>query len=338
MSTPTERTTGSTEVKHPDGKGIGLWLKLALVLLGIVLLALLPQVLSRYYIILMMPFFAYSIALLGLNLLFGYTGLISFGHALFIGVGAYSAAFLMRDGGLEYMEPLILLSLLGAVIVAVPVGLLAVRYIGIYFGLLTLAFGMLFYSFLLTFYSITSGDQGIRVEKPILLGFIDTTGIDYLTGRFYYYCLGLLVVMALVMWRIVKSPFGLTLRCVRDNSVKAESLGIGVYRYRFYAFLISAIYGGVAGVILAVSVGQVDPTMSYWTSSGNLVFMTLLGGFTSFFGPIVGAGAFILLQDQVMSLWEYWRLVFGAILALIVIFAPSGLMGLLTMGWKKVVR
>lgn len=341
-ATDTDKTGLDSEPTGLDvgrrARGLNIWPKLGLVLLGVVILALLPQVLSRYYVILMLPFFAYGIALLGLNLLFSYTGLISFGHALFIGVGAYSTAFLMRDGGLEYIEPLILLSVLGAVVVAIPVAMLTVRYVGIYFGLLTLAFGMLCYSFLLKFYSISGGDQGIRVGKPHLLGFIKTSGIDYLTGPFYYYCLGLLVIMTFVMWRIVRSPFGLTLRAVRDNSVKAESLGMGVYRYRFYSFLISAIYGSVAGVILAVSVGQVDPGMVYWTSSSNLVLMTVLGGFTNFLGPIVGAGAFILLQDQVMSVWEYWRLVFGAILAVIVIFAPSGLMGVAAWAWNKAVK
>ena len=132
------------------------------------------------------------------------------------------------------------------------------------------------------------------------------------------------------MWRIVRSPFGLCLKTIRDNPAKAETLGIGVARYRFFAFVISAVYAAVGGALLSLPIGNVDPTLAYWTHSGNLVFMTLLGGFSSFFGPVVGAFVFIYLQNWVMSVVPYWRLVFGAILALIVIFAPEGLMGLVT--------
>ena len=130
------------------------------------------------------------------------------------------------------------------------------------------------------------------------------------------------------MWRIVRSPFGLCLRTVRDNPAKAEALGIGVPRFRWYAFVISAVYGGIGGALLGPPTGNVDPTLAYWTQSGNLVFMTLLGGFRSFLGPVVGAFAFIFLQDTVMSVVPYWRLLFGAILAVLVILAPGGLMGL----------
>jgi branched-chain amino acid transport system permease protein len=130
------------------------------------------------------------------------------------------------------------------------------------------------------------------------------------------------------MWRIVHSPFGLCLKSVRDNPAKAEALGLGVTRYRWHAFVISAVYAAVGGALLGPPTGNVDPTLAYWTQSGNIVFMTLLGGFASFFGPILGAFVFIFLQDTVMSAVPYWRLVFGAILAFVVIFAPSGLMGL----------
>ena len=126
---------------------------------------------------------------------------------------------------------------------------------------------------------------------------------------------GLLVLAAVVMWRIVHSPFGLCLRTIRDNPVKAETLGVSVPRYRWYAFVISAVYAAVGGALLGPPTGNVDPTLAYWTHSGNLVFMTVLGGFASFFGPVLGAFVFIFLQDAVMSVVPYWRLVFGAILA-----------------------
>jgi branched-chain amino acid transport system permease protein len=214
--------------------------------------------------------------------------------------------------------------------VAAPVGALCVRYVKIYFGMLTLAFGMVFYTFVLKFYRLTGGDEGMPFLRPALLGQrLDAISkTDYLVGPYYYYALAVLVLAALAMWRVVHSPFGLALRAIRDNPAKAETLGLGVTRYRWLAFMISAVYGAVGGALLGPPTGNVDPTLAYWTHSGNLVFMTLLGGFSSFFGPVLGAFVFIYLQDFVMSVVPYWRLIFGALLAVIVIRAPGGLMGL----------
>ena len=301
------------------------------VALGLAILALLalPLVLSPYRLLLMLPFMAYGVILLGLNLLFGHTGLVSFGHALFVGIGAYTGAFLAAHAGIRSLEAIVLVAAVLGALAAALVGLLCVRYVKIYFGMLTLAFGMVFYSFLLKFYRLTGGDEGMQVLRPLLLGFnLDAMPkTSYLVGPYYYYCLGVLVVAAAVMWRIVRSPFGLCLRTIRDNPVKAEALGVSVTRYRWYAFVISAVFAAVGGALLGPPTGNVDPTLAYWTHSGSLVFMVLLGGFASFFGPVLGAFVFIFLQDAVMSVVPYWRLVFGAILAVIVIFAPGGLMG-----------
>jgi branched-chain amino acid transport system permease protein len=294
----------------------------------------LPHIAPAYHVTLMLPFMAYGIALLGLNLLFGYTGLVSFGHALFLGIGAYAGAFLTAHSKLRSLEVILAVAVLAAAAVAAPIGALCVRYVKIYFGMLTLAFGMLFYTFVLKFYRLTGGDEGMPFVRPTLLGqpLTELSKTAYLVGPFYYYSLALLVLATAVMWRIVHSPFGLCLRTVRDNPLKAESLGLSVPRYRWYAFVISAVYTAAGGVLLATPTGNVDPTLAYWTHSGNLVFMTLLGGFASFFGPIVGAFVFIYLQDTVMSVFPYWRLVFGAILAALVIFAPTGLAGLVALG------
>lgn len=302
------------------------------VVLGLALAALLvlPLVLSPYRLLLMLPFMAYGVILLGLNLLFGYTGLVSFGHALFVGIGAYTGAFLTTHAGIRSLEVIVLVAAVLGALTAALVGLLCVRYVKIYFGMLTLAFGMVFYTFLLKFYRLTGGDEGMQVLRPLLLGLnLDAMPkTAYLVGPYYYYCLGVLVVAAVVMWRIVHSPFGLCLRTIRDNPTKAEALGVSVTRYRWYAFVISAVFAAVGGALLGPPTGNVDPTLAYWTHSGSLVFMALLGGFASFFGPVLGAFVFIFLQDAVMSVVPYWRLVFGAILAVIVIFAPGGLMGL----------
>jgi len=292
---------------------------------------LLPLAGREYYATLMLPFFAYGIALLGFNLLFGVTGLLSFGHALFVALGAYTAAFMTSKLAILSFEVILLAAALAGLVVAVPVGLLCVRYVRIYFGMLTLAFGMLFYSFLYKFYALTGGDEGMRVLRPRLggLAFAGLGKVEFLIGPYYYYALGLLAVAVLMMWRIVHSPFGLCLRSIRENPEKAECVGVSVRRYRFAAFCIAAVFGAVGGALLSVPTGLADPLLAYWTHSGNLVFMVILGGFAHFFGPLVGAFVFIFLQDQVMSITAYWRFVFGAILAIVVIFFPRGLMGLL---------
>ena len=215
-------------------------------------------------------------------------------------------------------------------VAAIPIGLLCVRYVGIFFGMLTLAFGMLFHSFLFKFYHLTGGDSGMRVPRLNILGleFSAYNKIEFLSGPFYFYCLGLLAVAGMVMWRIVHSPFGLHLRALRDNPQKAQYVGVQVYRFRLLAFVISAGFAAIGGVVLGFRTGVADPELVYWTHSGQLVFMSLLGGFANFFGPIVGALAFTLLHDQLQSITQYWRFVLGAILALLVIGFPRGIAGM----------
>jgi len=297
---------------------------------AVVAVALAPLVAPTYHVLLMLPFMAYAVVLLGLNLLFGYAGLLSFGHALFIGIGAYAGAFLTGPLKVRSLEVILLAAGGLGALVAAPVAALCVRYVKIYFGMLTLAFGMVFYTFVLKFYRLTGGDEGLPFLRPALLGWSleAMPKTDYLVGPYYYYSLAVLSVAALCMWRIVHSPFGLCLKTIRDNPAKAESLGIDVTRYRWLAFMLSAVYAAVGGALLGPPTGNVDPTLLYWTHSGNIVFMTLLGGFASFFGPVLGAFVFIYLQNWVMSVVPYWRLVFGAILAALVILAPGGLMGL----------
>jgi branched-chain amino acid transport system permease protein len=299
-------------------------------LAGLIALALLPYLVPPYYVGLLVPFFGYAIALLGFNLLFGYTGLLSFGHAMFLGLGAYGAAVMAGVLGVKSFELVLVAVMLASALIALPIGLLCVRYVGIFFGMLTLAFGMLFHSFLFKFYHVTGGDSGMRVPRMDILGlqFAQYNKIEFLAGPFYYYCLGLLAIAGFAMWRIVHSPFGLHLKTIRDNARKAEYLGVHVHRFRLAAFVISAAFGAAGGAILGFRIGLADPELVYWTQSGQLVFMAVLGGFSNFFGPVVGALTFTLLQDQLQSLTEYWRFILGAILAAIVIGLPEGIAGL----------
>ncbi len=302
----------------------GLWVLLAL----IAVMALLPLAASPYALLLMLPFVGYGIALLGFNLLFGTTGLLSFGHALFLGVGAYTAAALTSKFGILSFELILIAAALLSALVSLVIGLLCVRYTRIFFGMLTLAFGMLFHSFLFKFYAVTGGDQGMRVLRPLLLGMEWRGGkTAFLTGPFYYYALILFALLGLAMWRMTQSPFGLHLRAIRENAGKAAYVGVEIFRMRLAAFVISAVYGGIGGTILAVTTGLADPELAYWTHSGNLVFMAVLGGSGTFAGPAIGALVFVVLQDFVMAVTQYWRFVMGSVLVLLVIFMPQGLAG-----------
>ncbi|HEY0236641.1 MAG TPA: branched-chain amino acid ABC transporter permease [Afipia sp.] len=311
-------------VRHSLPRISGIW-----VLLGLIgAMAFLPLVASPYALLLMVPFVGYAIALLGFNLLFGTTGLLSFGHALFLGVGAYTAAALTSKFGVLSFELIVLASAAISAAVALVIGTLCVRYTRIFFGMLTLAFGMLFHSFLFKFYAVTGGDQGMRVLRPLLLGMNWGGGkTTFLTGPFYYYVLALFALLGIAMWRITQSPFGLHLKAIRENAGKASYVGVQIFRMRLAAFVISAIYGGIGGAILAVTTGLADPELAYWTHSGNLVFMAVLGGSGTFVGPAIGALTFVLLQDYVMAITQYWRFVMGSVLVLLVIFLPQGLSG-----------
>lgn len=325
MSAPLVRTAvvpaASGGIRRPSG--------LMALLVIVVAMAGLPLVASTYTLTLMVPFFGFAIALLGFNLLFGYTGLLSFGHAMFLGIGAYAAAVMTSKLGFRSIELILVSAIAAAALIAIPVGYLCVRYTRIFFGMLTLAFGMLFHSILFKFYGLTGGDQGMRVLRPLLFGMEFEGGkTAFLTGPFYYYALALLALLGFVMWRIVRSPFGLHLQAIRENAQKAAYLGVTVSRMRLAAFVISGVYGAIGGVILAVTIGLADPEIVYWTQSGNLVFMAVLGGSSAFAGPVVGGLAFVLLQDTVMSMTQYWRFVMGGVLVLLVIFFPRGIAGI----------
>ncbi len=298
--------------------------------IGFAVIAGFPYAVGPHYAILMFSAMGFAIALLGLNLLFGYTGLLTLGHAMFLATGAYAAAY-MTSANILTFELILPTAAAVAIVIAIPVGLLCIRYVKIYFSMLTLAFSMLLYSFLFKFYSITGGDEGLRIRLPVPMLF-DISGLDtltILTGPMYYYVFAILLGLMWLMWRITTSTFGLGLRAIRENEQKARYLGVNVQRSRLIAFVIAAAYGAVGGVIVGIPVGLADPSLAYWVQSGNLVFMLLLGGYTNFFGPVVGSAVFIFFQDQLMSHTEYWRLTFGVLLAVVVIFFPNGLMGVI---------
>lgn len=316
-------------VVRRDGAG-------ALVAFGLLVagLAAFPLVASPYHVVVMVPVISYGIAMLGFNLLFGSVGLLSFGHSMFLGVGAYAAAFLSTGAGIRSLEVMLLVAVVAGAVLSALVGSLSVRHTHIFFGILTLAFGMLFHSFLFKFYDITAGDQGIRILRPTLLGQEWKGGATaFLTGPFYYYALVLYAVLGLAMWKLTRSAFGLHLRAIRENANKAAYVGVKVYRLRLIAFIVSGVFCSIAGVFMGVTTGLADPEIAYWTQSGNLIFMAVMGGSGTFAGPAYGALLFVVLHEAVNAVTPYWRFLLGGVLVLFVLFLPQGLGGTLHERW-----
>lgn len=269
------------------------------------------------------------IALMGFNLLFGYTGLLSFGHALFLGIGAYTVGFMYKYLGIINIELHLLGSILSSAIIAFMVGLVVVRYTRIFFAIFMLAIAQIFWSLYYKFFWITGGTDGIKVPRFSILG-ISLEKLDFATYHhvFFYTAVLLTLVLAYIMWRIVNSPFGLTLKAIRDNEVRAKFIGVDIYRMRLYAFIISAIYASITGALAANHHRLVTPDIAYWTTSGKVVFATLLGGARVFIGPIIGSFIFNIIESFAMR-FIYWQLVMGIFIMAIVILMPGGIIQLI---------
>jgi branched-chain amino acid transport system permease protein len=301
----------------------------AIVVLAV--LALLPSHVGLYQIQLLTYGLIAGIAALGFNLLLGYTGLLSFGHSAFFGIGAYSVAFLLRDTGIHSMELYILIGIPIAAVTSALFGYICVRHTRIFFGILTLALSQVLYSLALKLFWITGGTDGLRVARPTLLaGMVAFTGRDayqrFIHG-YYYYVLGVFAVCVIVMWVIVHSPFGKALQAIRDNETRAAFLGLRIPRFRWVAFLISGTFTGLAGILWVPLNGLTTPEVLYWTFSGEIVFTTLLGGFRNFTGPIVGGVVFTYLKTYAVATTEYWQLLLGVVLVLLVMVLPTGIVG-----------
>jgi len=294
------------------------------------LLFALPQAIDPYKTILLAYGLVMGIAALGFNLLLGYTGLLSFGHSAYFGVGAYAVALIFKYFHVRSMELFLLGAILASLVVSALFGFVCVRYTRIFFGILTLALSQVLWSLAFKFYPITGGTDGLRVPTPTLLGLpIDTAGdkILFLARNYYYYVLGFSLACALVMWVIVNSPFGKALQAIRDNETRAEFVGIHIRRYRFVAFLVSGVFTGIAGALWVPLNGLTTPDILYWPFSGEIVFMTVLGGFRTFSGPIFGAVAFNYLKTSAVGFTTYWQALLGAILVFLVLALPGGIVG-----------
>jgi branched-chain amino acid transport system permease protein len=305
---------------------------LTLGLPAVALLAVMPFVATPYQTVLLSYGLVYAIAALGFNLLLGYTGLLSFGHCAYFGVGAYAVAFMVKYFKWSSMELFVLGGVLASAFVSLIFGFLCVRYTRIFFGILTMALSQVLWSLAFKFFWFTGGSDGLRVPTPTLLGGVWAQGpgsdkFDFLSHRYYFYVLALFVAAVAVMWLIVHSPFGKALQAIRDNETRAEFVGVQVRRYRLVAFVVSGIYTGLAGALWVPLNGLTTPDILHWTFSGKIVFFTVLGGFQTFAGPVIGAIAFNYLEVYAVGHTVYWQLVLGVVLVALVLVLPAGIVG-----------
>ena len=282
---------------------------------------LLPRVV---YPVLAVDILAWALFAAAFDIMLGYTGLLSFGHAAFFGTGAYTAGLLALHAGLAYPVNA-LAGAFAAGLIALPLMFLAIRRKGIYFSMITLAFAQMVFYIINEWRSLTGGENGVQgIPRHSLLG-LDVTS----STAFYYAALPIVVLGLLLCWRIVRSPFGRVLLAIRENEVRTETLGYAVARYKLTAAVLSCMLSGLAGGIYVANHGFVALDTVHWSTSGLVVIMVLLGGMGTRLGPLVGA-AFVLLLRDFLSTWtDAWGVVTGGIFVIVILIFRQGIVGTL---------
>lgn len=296
-------------------------------LAALVLLFWVPELIlymgwAKFWIQFTTQVFIWSLFGVSFNLLMGYTGMISFGQAAYLGIGGYTAGLLLKNiPGLSFYLGLAAAPVGGA-LAALIIGYFCVRRTHIYFAILTLAFGHIVYLIAFKWYGFTGGDNGL-IGIPVPGWIAEPTFANY-----YKFVLVISVVAIYLLWRIVNSPFGRALTAIRENPERADFIGIPVDRYRLYAFVLVGAFSGLAGALIMVNDRSVYPDLAHWTQSTQVLLMSLLGGVYTFFGPIVGA---LLLRtmdaDITQNYPEIWQLFLGGVLVLILFGLPGGIVG-----------
>jgi branched-chain amino acid transport system permease protein len=299
--------------------------------LVLVILALVPVFVSfsgnYFYLDVATRLIILAIAAVSLNLILGYGGMISFGHAAYLGIGAYAvgipAYYEIYDGYLQITLAVVLSALF-----ALITGAICLRTRGIHFIMITMAFSQMLFFGLVSIEEY-GGDDGLVIEyRSEFSGLLDLEQATQL----YYAALVSLVVFLFLIGRLIQARFGMVIQGTKGNDRRMRSLGFDTYRYQLACYVISGAICGYAGALLGNFTNFISPEMMDWTRSGELIFMVVLGGGGTLFGPVIGAAAFILLEEVLSGLWLYWQFIFGLILILVVIFAKRGLMGLLSNG------
>jgi len=299
----------------------GWWLAL---LIAVSLVA--PFILTEFYLTILCEALVMSLFALSFNLLFGYMGQLSFGQAAFYGLGGYAIALLMTKAQFNFW-----LSLLAGPLVAalfgLMVGFFCVRLRGIYFSILTLAFGQLIFVIVFKWHNFTGGDDGIQGVFPP----------DPLksASAYYYLILVVFIASAFILWRMVNSPFGQTLKAMRENPERTEFLGINIRRYQLIAFVIAAAFAGLAGAVWVPFYRSVAPSYLFWVKSGEPVMAAILGGASTFFGPVLGMFIMTFFHAYILGFTHFWPVIMGILILIIIFLLPGGVLGFAQEKLKK---
>lgn len=270
----------------------------------------------------------FSLLALGYNILLGYTGLLSFGHGAFFGIGAYAAALIQKHFIAGMVSP-ILLGTAVATLLGFIIGFLLMRKRGVYFALLTLAFTQMFFYIVYRWTALTGGENGLGGIRRFPLTLPGGWRIDLNDQLLYYYfVLSFVLLCTFLIWKIVHSPFGRVLQAIRENEQRASCVGYDPKKYKLLAFVLSTLFGGLAGSLYAFLLYFCYPEATHVTFSGEIVAMTVVGGMRSFFGPLLGAAVFVFLRDTLSTLTENWMVVFGLVFMAFILFSPNGMVGI----------
>jgi branched-chain amino acid transport system permease protein len=279
---------------------------------------------SRFLLTLFTRIIILAMAAVSLNLILGYGGMMSFGHAAYLGIGGYAVGILAFEGvssGFVQWPVALLVSALFALLI----GALSLRTRGVYFIMITLAFAQMTY-YIVAGLARYGGDDGLTIQDRSK--FFAPVNLSN-KMQFYYVCLTLLFASIYLVWRIVNSRFGMVIQGARSNDTRMRAIGFPTYRYKLTCFVIAGTLCGLAGALLANHTDFVSPAMMYWTRSGDLIIMVVLGGMGSIFGPVFGAVALLILEDVLSGITEYWQIILGPLLLLVVLFGRGGIDGLL---------
>jgi branched-chain amino acid transport system permease protein len=288
--------------------------------IGVVAFALVPVLMtSRYQVNLASHILIWGLFAVSFNMLWGVTGMLSFGQALYFGIGAYSIGLLVTHAGKSWYLAAIPIGLIAAAGLSFLLGLLVIRVSGVYFTMLTLAFAQLAWQVTFKWYDFTGGDDGIQGVIP--------PGILANKMVYYYFVLAIVFLSVWFLKRLAYSPFGLVLRCIHQNPNRVRFIGRSVKMNQLRIYVISSVLAALAGALMAGVDNSIHTDMFFWTTSGEVILMSVLGGINQFFGPFIGAVILILLEDVIGAKTEFWPIVLGSIIMVFVIAFPKGVVG-----------
>ena len=272
----------------------------------------------------------YSMVVIGLVILIGYAGLVSFGQGAFYAIGGYTVGLMIKYFGIQSPEILLILGILTSTAASFIVGLFCTRTRRLPFAMITLAFGMIIYTILLKFYHITGGTDGLRVPLLKFGGVFPIRGHSLFMSNEYFMIVTIFLFILFLSERFIHSPISYTLRAIKDAEVKAISLGISPAKAHVIAFTYAGFLTGLAGTLYAFLNAHIDPLMTYWTTSAEFVFITILGGASSILGAVSASILFLFLKTYLLAYTAYyWQFAIGIIFLLLILLAPSGIAGII---------